>query len=86
MSRPLPSLLTTMEQAPFCKYPLFHTLTIVRRAELCKALGVNTKTITQWIKEGMPVIYTGQEVSGKGARHAYHLEKVVYWLEEYKGK
>ena len=56
------------------------------RSELAEMFGVKVRTVSGWVKEGCPVIYTGAvQEPGRGSRPLFIGLDVEAWLKARRG-
>lgn len=54
----------------------------LKREQLAALFKVKSRTISQWLKDGCPVIYTGaKRTPGKGCRPLFIPEEIEQWLK-----
>lgn len=53
------------------------------RSEVAEVFRVKVRTVSHWVREGCPVIFTGsRKEAGKGCRPLFVVEEVEVWLKE----
>lgn len=54
---------------------------LMSRKELASFLGVSLPTVTQYVKDGCPIISKSRKVTGKGSRYCFEQAEVLRWLK-----
>lgn len=75
------------EQGLFFSYFFFKAMDdntnnerLLSRKELASFLKVSLPTVTQYVKDGCPIISKSRKVTGKGSRYCFEQGEVMRWL------